>query len=388
MNQIAKDRLKKLLGEHEPPCISLYLPTHRQHPENQQDPIRYKNMLREMENSLRENYSTRDARALVKKFHDVSGDGTFWNHRTDGLAILCANNLFEVFDLQRKVEEQLVVGDRFHIKPLLQSLKSSDRYQVLCLTRREAKLYEGNRYVLDPVELEDFPSTLTEALGEEVTEPHLTVASYGKGAGGPHSAHGEPAMHHGQGGRKDEIEIDMNRFFRVIDRGILDHHSKVSGLPLVLAALPEYHTPFRKISHNRFLLERGIEVNPESLDLGALREAAWEVMEPHFRERQAKLVEEFQTARARDTGSDNLTKVAEAAAAGRVGTLLVEAEREVSGQLDASNGRVEIKKNSHPHGGDVLNDIAELVLEQKGEVIVLPAEEMPAKTGLAAIYRY
>jgi len=28
-----------LLVTHEPPCISLYQPTHRQHPENQQDPI-------------------------------------------------------------------------------------------------------------------------------------------------------------------------------------------------------------------------------------------------------------------------------------------------------------------------------------------------------------
>jgi hypothetical protein len=52
MRQITTAHLTELLGDHEPPCISLYQPTHRNHPDNQQDPIRYRNLLREMESSL------------------------------------------------------------------------------------------------------------------------------------------------------------------------------------------------------------------------------------------------------------------------------------------------------------------------------------------------
>ena len=31
-----------------PPCISLYQPTHRRHPDNQQDPIRFRNLVTEV----------------------------------------------------------------------------------------------------------------------------------------------------------------------------------------------------------------------------------------------------------------------------------------------------------------------------------------------------
>jgi hypothetical protein len=65
MRQITTNHLTGLLVAHEPPCISLYQPTHRRHPENQQDPIRYRNLLSEMETSLREKYPTRQVRTIL-----------------------------------------------------------------------------------------------------------------------------------------------------------------------------------------------------------------------------------------------------------------------------------------------------------------------------------
>jgi hypothetical protein len=62
MRQISIEQLTGLIGVHEPPCISLYQPTHRRHPENQQDPIRYRNLLVEIETSLREKYPTTSTR--------------------------------------------------------------------------------------------------------------------------------------------------------------------------------------------------------------------------------------------------------------------------------------------------------------------------------------
>jgi hypothetical protein len=42
-------RLKELLGSTSSPCISVYQPTHRHHPDNQHDPIRYRNLVTEVE---------------------------------------------------------------------------------------------------------------------------------------------------------------------------------------------------------------------------------------------------------------------------------------------------------------------------------------------------
>ncbi len=378
MRQLTTDHLMSLLTDHAPPCISLYQPTHRHHPENQQDPIRYGNLLRDMEQSLREKYSTREVRTLVEQYQAFADDREFWNHRTDGLAILGAPDRFQLFELQRPVKERLVVADSFHVKPLLRILQSADRFQILCLTRQEAKLYEGNRDVLDEVELTDVPASLTEALGEQLTEPHQSVRS----------VTGQASIYHGTGQKKDEVQIDMERFFRVIDRAILEHHSRPSGLPLMLAALPEYHTPFREISHNPFLMSEGLQVNPEALSVEQVRAQAWQTMLPLYLERLGKLVDEYQSAKAGGVGSDDLGQVVQAAIAGRIGTLLVEADRVLPGRIHSDTGEIERRDLSHPEIGDVLDDLAEMVLRMKGTVVVVPAERMPSTTGVAAIYRF
>jgi len=401
MRQITTDQIAELLTDHEPPCVSLYQPTHRHHPDNQQDPIRYRNLLREMEASLGQKYSAEEVGPILEKFRALAHDDRFWNHRTDGLAILATSGTFQVFDLQRTVPNLLVVADSFHLKPLLRITQSADRYQILCLDRHAAKLFEGNRDTLDPVELTDMASTITDALGEELTEPQQAVRSAGPAS-----------VHHGAGQKKDEVDLDRDRFFRIIDRGILEHHSRPSGLPLMLAALTEYHAPFRAVSHNPHLLADGIMMNPDALDLDHLRAEAWRKMEPLYLARLAKLVDDYQLAKPRQLGSDDLSQVAAAATAGRVGTLLVEANRQIPGRLDAATGRIEPGELADPRGAahqhhhhdatgrsepselgdpridDVLDDLAELTLRMKGQVEIVPAERMPATTGLAATYRF
>jgi hypothetical protein len=384
MRHLSNDRLLELLDIHEPPCVSLYQQTHRHHPDNAQDPIRYRNLVRDAATALHEGFPGHDVSDLVKQLESLERDKAFWNHRTEGLAVLTSPERFEVIDLQRSVRDRVVVSDSFHIKPLLRTLQSADRFHVLGLGRHEARLYEGTRYALDPISIEGVPLTITELLGDELSEPHLTVASYGMKGG----AAGDRAMHHGHGGKAEEVDVDTERFFRAVDRIVLDQVSRPSELPLLLAALPEYHTPFRELSHNPFLLEEGIEGNPEAFDAEALRDKAWQVLEPRYLGRLAELVDRYGTAKARALASDEVEPVARAAIEGRVGVLLVEADRQVPGRLGAATGEIEPGSAVRPDADDVLDDLAEAVLRTKGEVVVVPEARMPSQTGVAAIFRY
>lgn len=383
MDALDQDYAAGLLDACGPPCLSLYQPTHRRHPENQQDPIRFRNLVKKLEESLLQEYTKDQIQPLLKPFLELADDREFWNHTLDGLAVLGAKGLFRVYELQRPVAELAVVADSLHTKPLVRILQSADRFQILGVSRQAIKLFEGNRDALDEIEpAKGVPQTITEALGEELTEPHQTVASYG-GVGGSHSP-----MHHGHGGRESEVDIDAERFFRAVDREVLKHHSKPSGLPLILAALPEHHHLFHQVSHNPFLIAESIDVHPDALTIDELRQRAWQVIEPHYLARLAALVEQFRTARSRDLGSDELTHVAKAVVAGRVATLLIEADREVPGRTDAATGAIEFGDLAHPDVDDVLDDLGALALKLGGEVVIVPAERMPTKTGIAAIYRY
>lgn len=128
MRNLTTDVLRELLQGHEPPCISLYQPTHRAHPDNLQDPIRYKNLVRDAERSLREKYPGREVQPLLEPLQALADEYPFWQHQRDGLAVLTAAGLFEVFRLQRPVQELVVVADSFHLKPLLRIVQSADQY--------------------------------------------------------------------------------------------------------------------------------------------------------------------------------------------------------------------------------------------------------------------
>ncbi len=379
MHQLSVDDLTRLRTYDEPPCISLYQPTHRHHPDNQQDPIRYRNLRSELENRLSAAYPRRDVRSLLENYRSLEEDAEFWNHRTEGLAILSSPRTFEVYELQRPVRERVVVAQSFYTKPLLRILQSADRFQVLCLRLDNVTLYEGNRDALDAVDLNDTLPQLAAALpGEDDTSPGVVVRS----------APGGAAVHYGTTSKADIADVDRQRFFRAVDRAILELHSRPSGLPLMLAALPEYHAHFRAVSHNPFLLAEGLQGNPDSMSLDRLRALAWEQVEPLYLQRLAKFIAEYRTARTRQLASDDPAEATAAALAGRIRTLLVEADREMPGRVDEAHGRVEPGDSSDPEMGDVLNDLVETVARMKGEAIVVPAARMPTSTGIAAIYRF
>lgn len=382
-HKLSSESLAELASVCSPPCLSLYQPTHRHSPDNQQDPIRFRNLVKALEVSLRQQHPNAAIRTLLEPFDALGEDREFWNNTLDGLAVLGTAEIFRVYRLQRPVPELAIVANSFHTKPLRRFLQSVDRYQVLGLSRSRMQLFEGNRDTLDEIEpAAGTPRTIAAALGDELTDPHHAVGSYG-GVGGS-----KGPMYHGHGGRNDEVELDAERFFRAVDRAVLEHHSSTSGLPLMLAALPEHHHLFRSISHNPFLMETGLTANPEGLPIDVLRQRVWAIAEPQHRARQEAMAEAFSVAKAHGLGSDDLAQVAEAAAGGRVAKLLIESGRQIAGRLDEVTGRIQTADPNHPEVDDLLDDLGELVEKMGGEVRVMPAERMPGHTGLAATYRH
>lgn len=384
MEVLAKELIQELLSVKHTPCLSLYMTTHRSHPENLQDPIRFQNLVKQLEESLLEQYSAIEVKKFLEPYVTLNNNNEFWGHTLDGLAVLGSTEIFKVIRLPIAVQELAVVADSFHTKPLRQYLQSVDRYHVLGLSLHEIRLFEGNRHSLVEVDLPpDFPKTITEALGDELTGKHTTVASYG-GTSGESSD-----MHHGHGGKKDEVDKDAERFFNIIARTIHENYSKPTGWPLILAALPEHHSLFQKLSKNPLLLQKGINVNPASISIDKLVKLAWEVIEPDYLHKLKDLVKKFEQAKANNSGSDNVKEVVEAAEAGRVDTILIEKDRVIAERLrNKITGTFKQTDLTQPKLDDLLDDIGELVTKMGGKVMFIPSEKMPAKTGIAALYRY
>lgn len=385
MERITKDLIKQLLETELTPCLSLYMPAHRSHPENQQDPIRFKNLVKQLEESLLQKYSNAEVQEFIAPLWALADDKEFWNHASVGIGVFSGSGFFKTVGLPIEVAELAVVADSFHTKPLRKYLQSTDRYHVLGLSLHEIHLYEGNRHSLVEV---DFHADITQ-LREDLTgdddtkEKHLTVASYG-GTGGEGSG-----MRHGHGGYKEEVDKDTERFFRSVAAEIAEFYSKPTGWPLILAALPEHHSLFRQVNKNPLLLDEGIAINPDTQTNKQLIEKAWEIMKPVYHQKLDDLAGRFMQAQGNDKGSDDYKKIAVAAIEGRVETLIIESDRIIPVRItNLVTGNTQKKDIENPKVDDLLDDMGELVLKMGGQVMVFPVNKMPTETGMAAIFHY
>lgn len=326
------------------PCLSLYQETHRSSPDNKQDPIRFRNLVKMLETSLKEKYPETILSEFLEPLKSFENDTEFWAHTMEGLAVLVGINQFHVFRLQQPVRELAVVENVFFLAPLRRYLQSTDRFQILGLSLHGLKIFEGNRNYLDElIPAPGVPVTIESALGEEQVDSE----------------------------KENNVDIETEKYFRAADKAVLKYYSHLSGLPLILACLPEHQSLFHRISNNPFLLGGGIGINPETVSLDELKERAWQHFEPQYTKRLTALIEEYKTSHARGLGSDDVALIAKAAAEGRVATLLLEPDLQ-----------------GYAEKGKILEDLAEMVGKMGGQVQIISSDRMPGRTGVAASYRY
>ena len=376
-SSLNKELLLELLAVTETPCLSLYMPTHRTHPENLQNPVRFKNLIKDLETSLLLKFSNAETQKHLEPLIEMTSEEGFWNHTSAGLAIFSAPGFIKAIDLTEAPEEMANVADSFHTKPLQQHLQSTGRFHVLALSLHEVKLFEGNRHSLTEVELQSEAVEATvDALGEELSENSLNGATSG-------------SFHFVQGSKKDELDGEIEAYFRQVSTAVQENYSKSSGLPLVLAALPEHHNLFQKVNKNPMLVEEGIKINPSAISSEKLAGMAWEIIEPEFLRKQEELVGRYHQAKANGLGSEDIREVSVALVEGRVDTLIIEADRIIASRItNLVTGNVQNKDLSNPKVDDLLDDMSELAMRMGGHVTVLPADQMPSESGVAAIYRY
>jgi hypothetical protein len=155
MNLLTKDMMPELLSVNEGTCISLYMPTHRTHPDNLKTRYSLKNLLKPENNPSFRNIQSQ-VTTLLEPFVALESDEEFWRNTSDGLAVL-AHDMFKTISLPVAIEELTVVSNSFHTKPLRRYLQSVERYNVLGLSLHDYQIYEGNRHSL--IELKLPPDT-------------------------------------------------------------------------------------------------------------------------------------------------------------------------------------------------------------------------------------
>ena len=119
MEILTREDVQMLLTGRGEPAISVFMPAMRRGKQQEQNRIRFKNLLGQVENQLvRRGIRTEEA-PVLSPARRLLADESFWIHQSDGLAVFLSPRFFRYYRLPYVFDETVVVGDRFYVKPLL-----------------------------------------------------------------------------------------------------------------------------------------------------------------------------------------------------------------------------------------------------------------------------
>jgi hypothetical protein len=142
------------------PAVSLLMPTHRTPPENQQDPIRLRNLLAEAKRRLEEDQSV--PREVAEEIYEEIADAAAHvdlRQLGDGLALFASPGEVHVRMLHTPVQEQVVVADSYQVHDVVADAARRHRYWVLVLSEQPTRLWSGDGPNLVEVTSHGFPFT-------------------------------------------------------------------------------------------------------------------------------------------------------------------------------------------------------------------------------------
>ncbi|MGB3212511.1 MAG: hypothetical protein WBB19_17555 [Desulforhopalus sp.] len=382
MKKIEKHEIESLLKVEEWPAISIYMPVSRIG--DQQDSIRYKNCITEVERRLiNMGMRTTEARTLLESEYDLVMDAEYWkNLGQDGMVVFLSGSTVLRYSLPVSFNEMVMVGRRFHVRPLL-PLLAGRPYLVLALSGNRLQLFQGDRFQLEEIDLpEDTPRSMSDVLQYDDPERQLQFHTKTGTAGGKRGA-----MFHGQGVGIDDQNHNLERYFQEVDRSLFPLLED-GRVPIILAGTEELHACYRGITRSHTILPRGIAGNVSELSEEILHQKAWDIAGDYFSEQEQEVVRNFQDNLGSVKVIDDLESVLTAAFDGRIEVLFVAENEQVWGIFDREKRQVTVKKQDEGQVVNLLDEAVFLTFDKKGAVHVKKNDDMPTNSIVSAQLRY
>ena len=358
------DRLLEYRG---PSSVSIYLPTD---PASNGDAerIELKTLAGRASSQLREaGTDVKVIRAFEEEMDYLDEDEEFWRYQARTLAAFAAPERLITFRLPNRLVSQVEVSDRFHVRPLLRTLTFPHVAFVLALAQGSVRVVEVTPDLAPaPIKVEDLPSDVASAAGKSSISDKAPIRRI-QGAEGQ--------------------KIRMHQYARQIDRAL---RPLLNGLevPLILAAADPIDSVYRTVNTYPHLVAQSISGNPEAASDAELAAGARSVLDDVYAAQLRDVHDRYGQRSADGHTLSDVAEVARAATAGAVGTLLVDIDAAVPGELDDDTGAVSFAAAATGDVHDVTDEIARRAWLTGARVLAVRASDIPGGGPVAAILRY
>lgn len=363
--------------------VSIFMPTHSVGVETEQDPIRFKNLIRQAEEELiLEGARTPEVKSIMDPAYQLLSNHFFWKHQHKGLAVFIGPTAMSYYRTTHAFREIAIVTHRFHLKPMLPLLSREEQFYILALSPDQVRFFQCNRDQISQLEVEGMPRNMAEVLGDKDSETHLSHHLIGTGSKG-----NQTSVMHGGGEASDQEKENLKKYFRLVDYHISKFLRDVHD-PLLIATVDGNFPLYKELNSYPALFEENISGSPDELEAIDLLEKGFPLVRPHFKKERTEAEGRYHQFNGTGKTSSQLEEVVLAAKNGQIDTLFVAREIERWGTIDENIEKVKVHDQFEAGDEDLLSYASIQTLINKGSVFSVKPEFMPDKSSVAAIFRY
>ncbi len=272
----------------------------------------------------------------------------------------------QTFRLPSALESVVEVADRFFLKPLMRSVAFPNACYVLALDQGPPRLIEVSAGLpAEEVKLSELPRD--------------AASSVGKGSISKRAPIGRIQGSEGQ-------KVRLRQFARAVDTALRAFlHGK--DVPLILAATEPIEPIYRSVNTYPHLAKQFIAGSPVDATDAQLAERARPILDGIYAEQLADWAARYDALESDGRTTSDIAQAARAATAGAVESILVDIDEIVHGTV-AADGAVTFANGPGPGTYGVVDEIADRVILNGGQVLAVRKADIPAGKSLAAILRY
>lgn len=285
-------------------------------------------------------------------------DARIFKNMKGNIGLFRTQDSFRVLNVPVELERQCHVATSFHVKPLLKWLQVDQDFFFLTLEKKGAHLYLGSQSSFQKIDSIFFTDKLIRSF-HSVDSVNLKSLR--------------------------KINQSRDELISILVEWILEATRK-SNAAFFMAGPSEILSPLAQNLKQNSIQSYSISETFHELDIPHLviqiRKNLRDKAEKHL----GLSLLEFQLAEEMDLAQKNIFRISKAAVKGLVKKLIIADEVQVFGKMDFSTGDLEINSFDMDHeDDDILDDLAQTVLAQGGEVVIAPQSEIPKNRFVLAL---
>ncbi|MEP7269727.1 MAG: hypothetical protein ABI844_19070 [Saprospiraceae bacterium] len=355
------NKLEKLASEKNAPCVSISLNTHRTHPECLQDVILLKNLLKEAEDRVIEEFGKRSISSLLEKMTTVS-DEIDINYNLDSLHIFLSNDTKEVIKSAWPISQNEVhISETFAIRPLIKMYNRSEEYLLLLLSQSGVQLFTLlNDGITSEVRNEDFPFS--------------EISHY--------IAHSNNARN------TNHSDSTLQEFLNKVDKAIQKVHNETQLNCVVISTEHNYSGLMQVADKSKVYIGHALVDNHNVTD-SHLAKQGWDIVKVIQEQRRNDAISEINEAISKGNVLTDLHEIYLASMEGRGELLAVNQDFEQPVLMSSDTTFELVTDITKPKViDDITSNIAWAVLSKKGRVVFIDQDKLKDLGNIALKTRY